>query len=171
MALFNKKTTTVSTNIPELQEYYASQSTESNAKAWFLAIGTLLVSIAVLGGLFFGGRWVYRKATKKKATSTAQVVVADDSTSSSTSTPSSTSKAATPTTPSTSAGSSSSSTSSTTTAPGVSPTQSAATNAAAQAATTTVPNTGPGNYLIAFFAAAFVGYLAKITSVRRQLKK
>ncbi len=55
MALFRKNKSKVTTNIPELQEYYANQKTESSARAWLLAVGSLLVTAALLVGLFFGG--------------------------------------------------------------------------------------------------------------------
>lgn len=74
MALFGRRKAN-STQIPELQDYYATQKNENTALAWLLAFGSLLVTIAIFIGLFLGGRWVYRQFTKddKKPTATVQV--------------------------------------------------------------------------------------------------
>ncbi len=58
MGLFgdnNKKT------IAELEEYYANR--QSNGMAWIMAFLSLLITVAVIAGLFFGGRWLYRTLT------------------------------------------------------------------------------------------------------------
>ncbi len=57
MALFgneNKKT------IEELESYYANK-TQRTGMAWAMAFLSLLITVAVLAGLFFGGRWLYRE--------------------------------------------------------------------------------------------------------------
>lgn len=59
MALFgdkNKKT------IEELENYYANGSNRTGM-AWLMAFLSLLITVVVLGGLFFGGRWAYRTLT------------------------------------------------------------------------------------------------------------
>ena len=181
MALFKKKQSTT-TNIPELQEYYANQKKESTGKAWLLAIGSLLVTVVILVGAFFGGRWLYRKATKKdkpvatiSQTTTSSSGKASTSTTS-TSTPSSTSTTTTtptttPTTPTTS-----STTTTTTPAQGVSTTQTASTNTAAAAATTAtnpshITNTGPGNTIGLFAAVTAGAYVAHRRYTLRKLSK
>jgi cytoskeletal protein RodZ len=61
MGLFNRNK---QTTIAELEEYYASQnSSRRTAKAWFMALLSLLITIAVIVGLFMGGRWLYRTLT------------------------------------------------------------------------------------------------------------
>lgn len=51
----NKKTT-----IAELEEYYANQRTnDSSARAWAMAVLSLLITIAVILALFFAGRWLW----------------------------------------------------------------------------------------------------------------
>lgn len=57
MALFNRSE---KTTIPELQEYYDNQRKNRTGTAWLMALASLLVTVAVLSGLFFGGRWLYR---------------------------------------------------------------------------------------------------------------
>ena len=167
MALFKKKT--VTTNIPELQEYYAAQKNDSAAKAWMLAIVTLLVTVAVLVGLFFAGRWTYRQLTKKKATTTTQTITTDTATSTTPSVPSSASTGSS--TPSTTSNSSNTTSGSGTAAQGVTPTQSATTNTNAQAAVTTVPNTGPGNTVAVFAAVVVISYVAHRKYTLNKLSK
>lgn len=77
MKLFNRKQD--KTTIPELQEYYDNQRSNRSGMAWLMALASLLITIGVLSGLFFGGRWVYRKiadrnddkATEQVTTTTA----------------------------------------------------------------------------------------------------
>jgi len=45
----------------EVKEYYEGERREHIGVAWLLAFVTLIVTIAVLGGVFSGGRWAYRK--------------------------------------------------------------------------------------------------------------
>lgn len=45
----------------EVKEYYEGARQEHIGVAWLLAFVTLVVTIAVIGGLFGGGRWAYRK--------------------------------------------------------------------------------------------------------------
>lgn len=58
--LFGKKNK--QTTIAELEEYYANQNQKRNKpwKAWLMAFLSLLITIAIVIGLFFGGRWLYR---------------------------------------------------------------------------------------------------------------
>jgi cytoskeletal protein RodZ len=59
MALFNRNNRT---NVPaEIQEYYQTERRERAGIAWLLAFGTILVTIALAAGIFFAGRWAYRK--------------------------------------------------------------------------------------------------------------
>ncbi len=168
MALFKKDKTTA-TNIPELQEYYANQKTESSGKAWLLAIGSLLVTVVVLVGLFFGGRWGYRKATKKNDKTTVATSQTGSNNTSKTPPPTtSPTPTTTPTPSSTVAGTNS-------IAEGVAATQTPTTNTTAKAATTTaaatVPNTGPGDTIGLFAVVAVLSYAAHYTYTRRKLSK
>ncbi|HTE21467.1 MAG TPA: hypothetical protein VK674_00310 [Candidatus Limnocylindria bacterium] len=59
MALFNRNNRT---NVPaEIQEYYQTERRERAGIAWLLALGTLVVTILLTAGIFFAGRWTYRK--------------------------------------------------------------------------------------------------------------
>lgn len=44
----------------EIEEYYTAEKRERRGVAGLLAVGTLLVTILLAVGLFFGGRWAYR---------------------------------------------------------------------------------------------------------------
>jgi len=58
---FNRNKTTDTTDVPkEVRDYYQSERREHMGVAWLLALGTLLLTMALAVGLFFGGRWVYR---------------------------------------------------------------------------------------------------------------
>ena len=180
MALFRKNTS--NTTIPELQEYYATQRRESTGLAWLLAIGSLLVTAAVIVGLFVGGRWAYRKINNKnKSTSSTTVTTSTNTgTTSTTTTTPSTSGSTTPTTSSSSTtGSTGGTTTTSTTAPGVATTQSTTTNTTATPATTTtpstpavteVPNTGAGNTIGLFIVITAGTYLANRARLLRKTR-
>lgn len=59
MAFFKRQR--ADTDIPELQEYYAAKRANNSASAWALALLSLIVTVAVIMGAFFGGRWAWRK--------------------------------------------------------------------------------------------------------------
>jgi hypothetical protein len=51
-----------SENLPtEIKEYYQTERRERVGVAWLLALGTLVLTLILASGLFFGGRWAYRK--------------------------------------------------------------------------------------------------------------
>ncbi len=153
MAILGKKNTN-STKIPELQDYYANQKNESTGVAWLLAVGSLLVTVAIFVGLFAGGRWLYRKATDNdnKITTTTQTtdttVNEDGSTAVTVTTPSPNQPIAKVTVPTT------------TPAQGVTPAQSIQKNAAAVAASTSIPDTGPNLpitlFLVILLSSAYI---------------
>ena len=47
----------------EVQQYYQSERRERTGVAWLLALGTLLITLAIAFALFWAGRWVYRAIT------------------------------------------------------------------------------------------------------------
>lgn len=57
MALFRRKQQDLT---PEFQEYYQTPS-KRGGTAWLLAIVALVVGAALIVGVFYGGRWTYRK--------------------------------------------------------------------------------------------------------------
>lgn len=58
---FGRKQTEDSDNVPhEIQEYYQSEKRERVGIAWMLALATLVVTVLLALGIFYGGRWAYR---------------------------------------------------------------------------------------------------------------
>jgi len=70
---FNRRKKTDEANVPdEVREYYQSEHRERIGLAWLVAFLTLIFTIAIVVGVFFGGRWMYGKVTNKSSTDTAQ---------------------------------------------------------------------------------------------------
>lgn len=65
----------------EVQQYYDAERREHIGVAWLIALLSLTISIALFTGIFFGGRWVYRKVAHKanKPATTAQTETKDTS--------------------------------------------------------------------------------------------
>jgi flagellar biosynthesis/type III secretory pathway M-ring protein FliF/YscJ len=61
----------------EIQDYYQTERRERAGVAWLLAFGTLVVTILLAGGIFFGGRWAYRKIAGDEGTETQEVAQND----------------------------------------------------------------------------------------------
>lgn len=58
---------------PEVQEYYESTERDRGGKNWLLGLGTMLLTLLIASGLFFGGRFVYRQFSgNNDAAETAQ---------------------------------------------------------------------------------------------------
>lgn len=75
---------------PEVHQYYQAEHRERVGVAWALAFGTLLVTVGLALGGFYGGRAVYRKVAKNdKKPETTQVATKSKNETSSTQTPSS----------------------------------------------------------------------------------
>lgn len=58
------------TTIAELEDYYANQKKSRTGTAWLMALLSLLITVAVIVALFFGGRWLYRTLTSDSSDST-----------------------------------------------------------------------------------------------------
>ncbi len=62
MALFRRNKSDDSASVPEeVTSYYQAEKRDRAWMAWLLALLSLAVTALVVMGLFFGGRWVYRK--------------------------------------------------------------------------------------------------------------
>ena len=69
MALFRRNKQDLT---PEFQEYYQTPGRRSGT-AWLMAVATIAIGAALILGLFYGGRWTYRKLANrddKKTTAT-----------------------------------------------------------------------------------------------------
>lgn len=178
MALFKRnKDQTVQSEVQvpaEIQEYYQAERRERAGVAWLLALGTLVVTLLLAVGLFFGGRWVYRKTTHKN-TSTAKT---NTSQSSDQSTPDNTSSSSTSssTDQSSSSNSSASSSASTPTsnsssAPAASSSTATPSQTSTGSSSNSLPNTGPGDVLAIFAITAIAGALAHRLLVGRHVSR
>jgi cytoskeletal protein RodZ len=181
MAIFGRKQASVDSVPEEVREYYQTEKRERAGVAWLLALGTLVVTLLLAAGLYFGGRWAYRSLTHKNNVATNQNNKGSQGTSSgssnnngktgtssaSTSTPSSGSAGQNTGTASqqpaagSSAPSGSSTANSGSSAPaGSSTTPAPAANSGATSGATTptkLTNTGPGNTIAVFVLATVAG--------------
>lgn len=62
MALFNRKKADTTT-LPEVEKYYVAEKRERMGLAWLLVVVSIACIALLLIGAYFGGRWVYRKAS------------------------------------------------------------------------------------------------------------
>lgn len=181
MSLLNRNKTNIETVPQEVREYYQTERRERAGVAWLLALGTLVVTLILASGIYFGGRWAYSALTNKKtggssvATKTNDTKTSSNSgnntsntksgsstgtSSTSTSTPSkSTPTTTTPSTPATTT------TPTTTTTPKTTTTTPADTSSdedtsSDQTAATSLANTGPGDTIAIFFAVTIFATLA-----------
>jgi len=139
---------------PEVQEYYQAERRERMGLAWLVAFLTLVVTIAVVLGLFVGGRWVYRKvANDDKGANTGQTAsdqgkpksgVASQPVQGTTAPPSSQSQPTTPT-----------------------PGQPAPSTS--QPSGKKLTNTGPGDTITIFIGATIIGTLGHKLYTRRKI--
>ncbi len=145
MALFRRKKTDMNV-LPEMQDYYRAEKRERTSLAWLLTLATLLVVALVIVGLFFGGRFAYRKIRKNDKPTPVEVKpdVAVTTPKPSVSTP----PADTPTPPPSDA-----TVQAPTSASGPTPND-------RTPAVTSIPNTGPGDTLAVFLAVSVLAYLA-----------
>ncbi len=67
MAIFKRKNT-YSNVLPEVESYYAAEKRERSGLAWLAALASVAFAAALILGLFFGGRWIYRRYIHKPAT-------------------------------------------------------------------------------------------------------
>lgn len=148
------------TTIPELQEYYENQKSNRTGTAWLMAVASLVITISVLSGLFFGGRWVYRTITDRNDKQTTEQSKGDNTSKTSENATSQnnansgkvTDNAASTTTPS--GGGSS----------GVAGSSTGSTSTTASSSAPSIPNTGPADLILTFvavgiFITAYVGHL------------
>lgn len=161
MALFRRKQVDTTSLPPEVQDYYQAERRGRSWAAWVLALITLIVTVLLVLGLFFGGRFIYRKVRGTDKPAPVAVQTDNDDQEAQNPTPSTPANPPTVQAPQGSTPSqlpSDGTTSPTTTAPngtGTTPTQ-----------TTTptpdgnLPNSGPGDTLAIFLAVSVLAYVA-----------
>lgn len=72
-----KRNQSESTLPVEIEEYYQSERRERTGVAWLLAGGTLILTLVLAFGLYFGGKWVYQKVANRDQNETAETNSAD----------------------------------------------------------------------------------------------
>lgn len=148
MKLFNRNNPV---DVPtEIKEYYQSEHRERVGVAWLLAVVTLIVTVGIILGLFFGGRYVYRKLAQHTTPAKVSQSVGKNIQS----------KPQKVTSPTPSSGSASASNPSATPTPASSGGQvssSAATTSEPTSDATRLANTGPTDTLALFMIATVLG--------------
>lgn len=73
MALFKRNKTTIDDAVmpQELQDYYEAETRERTWMAWMLGLATLVITVVIALGLFYGGRFAYRKIRGSDSKQTA----------------------------------------------------------------------------------------------------
>ncbi|MGZ6005173.1 MAG: hypothetical protein ACXWLH_03395 [Candidatus Saccharimonadales bacterium] len=176
MGLFNRQKNDTKAVPPEVKQYYASEHRERVGLAWLIAFLSLIVTVAVIAGLFFGGRWTYRKITHKNPTPSVGVGVSNLPKPGTTSSPDSKPSNLQPTAkPPTSGGKIStpepSSTPKSTAKTTPTTDNSASTSQTSQPSSTTITNTGAGSTITIFIAVSILATLAHLQYQRRRLAK
>jgi hypothetical protein len=153
---FNRRNNKIDQVPAEVREYYQAEQRERVGVAWLLALGTLVVTILLALGLFFGGRWIWRSAFEndKQPTNVATQTSKDkktDTDQAPAGTPAPSTAPSRNTTPSSRQPNSGSRT----------PTSTPRTG------DNNLPNTGPGDTLAVFVGATLIGYLLHRLYVRK----
>ena len=144
MALFKRKQTT-QTTLPELEKYYQAERRERSGLAWLLALVSVACVALLLIGLFFGGRWLYRRLT------------ADDAQTTSVSEPENQDTAEVEEPDTNTADSPTDTTANTTPAESNTPQPQTSTPSTTAQSTTTLANTGPASTAAYFIVAVAIG--------------
>ena len=160
---------------PEVQQYYDSEHRERVGLAWLIAFLSLIVTIVVIVGLFFGSRWVYRKIANRNNTPTTapegtglEQPAQPPAQSTTPSTPNSLQPAA-PSQNQTGSSSSSSTGSSSSTSSSSTGTSSISTTIPSTATTkTNITNTGPGDTAAIFIGVTVLAAVAHSVYSRRK---
>lgn len=186
MPLFRRNKTEEDVIVPEeVQTYYQEERRSRRWLAWLLAFGTLLATVLITLGLFYGGRWAYHKLRptakpgnvgvqnepiSKPQKSDDQPATGTTPPATSPASPNNSAQPQTPTTPPTVAtgtttppatGTTPPATSGNTT-PQTSSTSTSASNVANPGKDTvasSLPDTGPGDSVALFLATSFAAYV------------
>ncbi len=160
---------------PEVAEYYQAEKKQRLGMAWLLSAATFVVTVLVVLGLFFGGRWIYRqvKHDNNTGTSISQEEPKSDQTNESqkaADTNASQNQSTTQNNPSGSVGQSTApAPASNTPAPSATPNPSNAAASSQSTAATTVPNTGAGDLLALFMGVVVVAAIVHHLYLRRNI--
>jgi hypothetical protein len=67
LKLFGRDSKTGKKTPPEIEEYYQAERRERVGIAWGLALATLVATVLLALGIFYGGRWAYRVLIDREA--------------------------------------------------------------------------------------------------------
>lgn len=151
----------------EVQEYYQSEQQQRSGMAWLLGLATLGVTLLLTLGLFFGGRWVYRKVANPAANNPTNQQAAKDHEKQKSGASTDTSKQ--------NQGTSSTNTTTPNTTPpaptGSTPSRSTPSSPAPQRTTGgKTPDTGPGDVVAIFVVTSIAGAVLYQAVARKQLR-
>lgn len=152
---FGKMKRRKTTDVPEeVQEYYQSERRERVGIAWLLAIATLVTTIVLAFGLFYGGRWAWRQTfgdDQQTTTTQTEAEQSEEANNQPASQPAQNQPQATPP------------------AEQPKPSQPAVPKETPSATPKNMAQTGPASTLAVFVGATILGALAYQVYIRRQL--
>jgi cytoskeletal protein RodZ len=154
----------------EVQAYYEAEQRDRRGVAGMLAVGTLIVTILIAAGLFFGGRWAYRsiRHTDKKKPNVATT----GTSSTQTDTPSSSADTPAPSDSSSASNNASSNSSGTDSATSTSTSSTGAASATSSATSSSnLPTTGSDGSVMAFIGATIGSIVIAELYQRRKLTR
>jgi hypothetical protein len=176
---FRRKKSNKSTLPNEVKDYYQAERRERVGVAWLLALATLVTTVILAIGIYYGGRWVYRKIKNDKpknvttnnqpkqntGSNNTNQSPQPDATNNSNGTNTSPSNPQTNTPNNGNQGTSSPPNTPTPTPP--TPAQTPRPNPG----TTSIPNTGPGDTIAIFLGSSFVAGMGHHLITRRRTQK
>ena len=73
MAFYNRKKN--NSVLPEVDEYYQAERRDNGLLAWLLALISVAIVVAILVGLYFGGRWIVDTLKSDDTNTTSENIV------------------------------------------------------------------------------------------------
>jgi hypothetical protein len=73
VAFYNRKKN--NSVLPEVDEYYQAERRDNGLLAWLLALISVAVVVAILVGLYFGGRWIVDTLKSDDTNTTSENIV------------------------------------------------------------------------------------------------
>lgn len=77
MAFYNRKKN--NSVLPEVDEYYQAERRDNGLLAWLLALISVAIVVAILVGLYFGGRWIVDTLKSDDTNTTSENIVGQGS--------------------------------------------------------------------------------------------
>ncbi len=151
----------------EVQQYYKSEQRERVGLAWLIAFASLILTVLIVLGLFYGGRWAWRKVANNddnENVSTTQTKSPSESSVPNESNKSESGSSSNGNNPSSSSSGSNDSNTNGSKSSG-------STSGSNSSSSQNLSNTGPGNIAGAFVVAVVFGTILHNVYSRRKLQK